>query len=161
MESRWSDEEAQVYRERFPAVDEELALRVYTSRLIGSEPELVLHGGGNTSLKSRAPDLYGNETDVLFIKQSGCNLAAIEPAQFPAVSLDSLRRLRELDALGDQTMVAELQRSLLDPTGPGPSVEVLLHAFLPQRFVDHSHANAILALTNQPDGEARIRLRPR
>ena len=156
MESRWSDEEAQVYRERFPAVDEELALRVYTSHLIGSEPELVLHGGGNTSLKSRARDLYGNETDVLFIKQSGCNLAAIEPAQFPAVSLDSLRRLRELDALDDQAMVAELQRSLLDPTGPGPSVEVLLHAFLPQRFVDHSHANAILALTNQPDGEARI-----
>ncbi len=156
MESRWSDEEARAHCERFGAVSEELALRVYTSRLIGSESELVLHGGGNTSVKSRGRDLYGNEVDVLFIKQSGCNLAAIEPAEFPAASLDSLRRLRELDALDDETMVAELQRALVDPTGPGPSVEVLLHAFLPHRFVDHSHADAILALTNQPDGEARI-----
>ncbi len=156
MESRWSDEEARAYRERFPAVSEDLALRVYTSRLIGSEPGLVLHGGGNTSVKSHARDLYGNAIDVLFIKQSGCNLASIEPAEFPAASLESLRRLRELDALDDDAMVAELRRSLLDPTGPGPSVEALLHAFLPQRFVDHSHANAILALTNQPDGEARI-----
>ena len=156
MESRWSDEEAQAYRERFPAASEDLASRVYTSRLIGSETELVLHGGGNTSVKSRARDLYGNEADVLFIKQSGCNLASIEPAEFPAANLGTLRRLRELDALDDAAMLAELQRSLLDPTGPGPSVEVLLHAFLPQRFIDHSHADAILALANQPDGETRI-----
>ncbi len=156
MEGRWSDEGASACRARCSEVSEELALRVYTSRLIGSESELALHGGGNTSLKSRTRDLHGHEVDVLYVKGSGLDLADVEPGDLPAVRLEPLRRLRELDALDDESMLAELRRALLDPNALDPSVETLLHAFLPWRFVDHSHADALLALTNQPDGEARI-----
>ncbi|MFQ5698129.1 MAG: bifunctional aldolase/short-chain dehydrogenase [Myxococcota bacterium] len=158
MQSEWSDAEAQHFVERCADVGREVALRVYTSRLIGREPDLVLHGGGNTSLKGRGRDACGHEIDVIYVKGSGWNLASIEPAGLPALDLAALRRLRELEALDDETMVAELRRALLDPVkAPNPSVETLLHAFLPQRFVDHSHADAILVLTNQPDGAARIR----
>jgi rhamnulose-1-phosphate aldolase/alcohol dehydrogenase len=157
MDSRWSDTEAAQACERYADLGEDLALRVYTSRLIGCEPDLVLHGGGNTSVKSRGRDLFGDEIEVLHIKGSGWNLATIEPAGLPAVALAPLRRLRDLDALGDEQMVAQLRAHLLDPAAPNPSVEALLHAFLPHRYIDHSHADAILALTNQIDGERRIR----
>jgi len=157
MESRWSEAEAAQYRERYSAAGAALALRVYTSRLIGAEPDLVLHGGGNTSLKARARDLFGREIDVLHVKGSGWDLAAIEPAGLPALRLEGLLALRALDALSDEDMVAEQRRALLDPFAPTPSIETLLHAFLPAAYVDHSHADAILALTNQPDGEKRVR----
>jgi rhamnulose-1-phosphate aldolase/alcohol dehydrogenase len=130
---------------------------VYTSRLIGEEPDLVLHGGGNTSLKSTVRDLFADEVDVLHIKGTGWDLASIEPKDLPAVRLEPLRRLRGLESLDDETIVAELRRALLDPNAPNPSVETLLHAFLPHRFIDHSHADAILAITNQPDPEERVR----
>ena len=157
MQSRWDEADARGFVERCADVSEELALRVYTSRLIGAEADLVLHGGGNTSVKSRAVDVMGDEIDVLHIKGSGWDLASIEPAGLPAVRLADLRRLRVLDELSDEMMVAEQRRALLDPAAPNPSIEALLHSFLPHRFVDHSHADAILALTNQPDAEARIR----
>ncbi len=156
MESRWSDDDARAYRERFSEVGEALALRVYTSHLIGSDSELVLRGGGNTSVKSRSRDLFGDEIDVLHVKGSGRDLATIDPPGFAALRLEQLRSLRSLDALDDETLVGELRRALLDSNAPNPSVETLLHAFLPERFVDHSHPDAILALVNQPDGEARI-----
>jgi rhamnulose-1-phosphate aldolase/alcohol dehydrogenase len=157
MQSRWSDVEAGEFRARYRAWGEALALRVYTSRLIGAEPDLVLHGGGNTSVKARARDLFGREIDVLHVKGSGWDLAEIEPAGLPALRLEPLVALRALDALSDEDMVAEQRRALLDAAAPNPSIETLLHAFLPARFVDHSHADAILALTNQPDGEKRVR----
>ena len=157
MESRWTESEAARFRERYSAAGDPLSTRVYTSRLIGSEPDLVLHGGGNTSVKTRARDLFGREVDVLHVKGSGSHLAAIEPAGLPAVLLAPLRDLRALDALSDEDMVAEQRRALVDPSAPTPSIETLLHAFLPAAFVDHSHADAILALTNQPDGERRVR----
>ncbi len=157
MESRWSEAEAARFRERYSAAGDPLSARVYTSRLIGSEPDLVLHGGGNTSVKTRARDLFGREVEVLHVKGSGWDLAEIEPEGLPAVLLAPLRALRALDALSDEDMVAELRRGLLDPSAPTPSVETLLHAFLPAAFVDHSHADAILALTNQSDGERRVR----
>ena len=157
MKSRWSDSEAGEFVERYADAGEALALRVYSSRLIGADPDLVLHGGGNTSVKSQAVDLMGDRVDVLHIKGSGWDLAAIEPDGLPAVRLDDLRRLRVLEELSDEMMVAEQRRALLDPAAPNPSIETLLHAFLPHRFVDHSHADAVLALTNQPDAEARIR----
>jgi len=157
MESRWSDAEADEFRARYGACGDAVALRVYTSRLIGSDPELVLHGGGNTSVKSRARDLFGREIDVLHVKGSGGDLAALEPAGLPALRLEPLLALRALDRLSDEQMVAEQRRALLDPNAPNPSIETLLHAFLPARFVDHSHADAILALTNQPDGERVVR----
>jgi rhamnulose-1-phosphate aldolase/alcohol dehydrogenase len=158
MESRWDDAEAAKCRELYSAMGDALGARVYTSRLIGAEPDLVLHGGGNTSLKARARDLFGREIDVLHVKGSGHDLATIEPAGLPALRLEPLLALRALDSLSDEDMVAEQRRALLDPSAPTPSIETLLHAFLPAKFVDHSHADAILALTNQPDGEARVRV---
>jgi rhamnose utilization protein RhaD (predicted bifunctional aldolase and dehydrogenase)/NAD(P)-dependent dehydrogenase (short-subunit alcohol dehydrogenase family) len=134
---------------------EALALRTYTARLIGAEPSLVLHGGGNTSVKARATTSLGETVDVLHVKGSGWDLATIEPAGHPAVRLEPLRDLRRLGALTDEAMVNELRSQLLDASAPNPSVETLLHAFLPARFVDHTHADAILVLANQPDA-ARI-----
>ena len=161
MESAWRDSDAREFIDRLSGgdsdVSEELALRVYTSRLIGADPNLVLHGGGNTSCKSRARDLFHNEVEVLHIKGSGWNLNSIEPEGLPAVQLEPLLALRALDELSDERMVAAQRAALIDPNAPNPSIETLLHAFLPHRVVDHSHADAILALTNQPDGEARIR----
>lgn len=157
MESRWSDDDARTYLDCYAGHGETLALRVYTSRLLGAETALVQHGGGNTSAKGTVVDLLGDDREVLFIKGSGWDLATIEPAGLPAVDLAYLRRLRQLSALTDEEMVNALRTHLLDASAPTPSVETLLHAFLPFRFVDHSHADAILALTNQPDGEAHCR----
>ncbi len=157
MQNLWDDADARELVEHFADLEEAFALRIYTSRLIGGESALVLHGGGNTSFKSRAVDAFGESFDVLYVKGSGHDLERIGPEGFPGVRLASLVRLRELEALDDKALNAEANRARLDPEGPMPSVELLLHAFLPHRFVDHSHADAILALTNQPDGEARVR----
>ena len=155
MQSLWSDADAArlVARYAEAGVAEDLALRVYTTRLIGGEKRLVRHGGGNTSLKSRITDPAGDPVEVLCVKGSGWDMAAIEPAGLPAVRLAPLRRLAGLDALSDAAMVNAHRCNLMDAASPTPSVETLLHAFLPHRFVDHSHANAVLALTDQPDGE--------
>ena len=157
MRNLWSDEDARAAVERYAAqgVSEDLALRVYTSRLLGGDARLVLHGGGNTSVKTEMADLVGERVAVICVKGSGWDLAAIEPPGLPAVRLEPLRRLAQRDALGDEDMVAIQRVNLLDPAAPNPSVETLLHAFLPEKFVDHTHANAVLALTDQADG-ARI-----
>ena len=157
MKNRWNDQEAQKFIEQYREAGEDLALRVYTSRLIGSDPALVLHGGGNTSVKSRVRNLLGQEEDVLFVKGSGWDLDSLEPAGLPGVQLDFLRELRKLDRLSDEAMVNAQRTHLLDAKSPNPSVETLLHAFLPHKFVDHSHADAILVLANQPDAEALCR----
>ncbi|MCB9886870.1 MAG: bifunctional aldolase/short-chain dehydrogenase [Planctomycetes bacterium] len=157
MQSRWNDEHAAEYEERYRAAGVDVALRVYTSRLIGSEPELVLHGGGNTSVKTTVRDLLGRPVEVLCVKGSGSDLASVEPRDLPAVRLQPLRELRELAALGDRAMVDAVRGALCDSSSPNPSVEALLHAFLPHKFVDHTHANAILAITDQPDPERHVR----
>jgi rhamnose utilization protein RhaD (predicted bifunctional aldolase and dehydrogenase)/NAD(P)-dependent dehydrogenase (short-subunit alcohol dehydrogenase family) len=155
MESRYdSAAAARTIQELATQTSELLALRTYTARLIGSEPALVLHGGGNTSVKARATTLLGEVLDVLHVKGSGRDLATIEPRGQPAVRLTPLRALRRLDALNDEAMVNELRTNLLDASSPDPSVETLLHALLPGRFIDHTHADAILALCNQPDGKS-------
>ena len=136
------------------AISEPLALRTYTARLLGSSPALVLHGGGNTSVKSTATTILGDTVEVIHVKGSGGDLATIAPEGHPAVRLEPLRRLRALDAMTDEAMVNELRTNLLDASAPTPSVETLLHAFLPARYIDHTHADAILALANQPDGES-------
>jgi rhamnose utilization protein RhaD (predicted bifunctional aldolase and dehydrogenase)/NAD(P)-dependent dehydrogenase (short-subunit alcohol dehydrogenase family) len=133
-------------------VSELLALRTYTARLIGREADLVLHGGGNTSVKATATTILGETVDVLHVKGSGWDLATIEPPGHPAVRLAPLRALRRLDSMTDEAMVNELRTQLLDASAPNPSVETLLHALLPARFIDHTHADAILALADQPDG---------
>jgi rhamnose utilization protein RhaD (predicted bifunctional aldolase and dehydrogenase)/NAD(P)-dependent dehydrogenase (short-subunit alcohol dehydrogenase family) len=155
MKSRWSEAEAKstVARYAGKGVNADLALRVYTTRLLGQDPRLVLHGGGNTSVKTRMRDTTGEQVDVLCVKGSGWDMGDIEPAGLPAVRLEPLRALASLKRLSDEDMVNLQRRSLLDSTAPNPSVETLLHAFLPHKYVDHSHANAVLALTDQPDGE--------
>jgi rhamnose utilization protein RhaD (predicted bifunctional aldolase and dehydrogenase)/NAD(P)-dependent dehydrogenase (short-subunit alcohol dehydrogenase family) len=158
MLSKWNDTEAaEALRKWGPRWGEVLALRVYSSRLLGREPSLVLHGGGNTSAKGTAREISGAETPVLWVKGSGWDLAAIEPEGFPACRMDPLLACLALEKLTDEDMVKALRSQMLDPTSPAPSVEALLHAFLPGRVVDHTHADAVLAVVDQPDGAARAR----
>jgi rhamnose utilization protein RhaD (predicted bifunctional aldolase and dehydrogenase)/NAD(P)-dependent dehydrogenase (short-subunit alcohol dehydrogenase family) len=153
MESRYDAQAAaRMVRDLAPGTSEALALRTYTARLVGSETSLVLHGGGNTSVKATATTLLGETVEVLHVKGSGWDLATIEPPGHPAVRLAPLRKLRALDAMSDEAMVNELRTNLLDASAPNPSVETLLHALLPARFIDHTHADAILMLADQPDG---------
>jgi rhamnulose-1-phosphate aldolase/alcohol dehydrogenase len=155
MRSRWSDEEAREYVERLgPRWGEDLALRVYTSRLIGRDPDLVMHGGGNTSLKGALTTLVGEHVEALFVKGSGWDLDSIEPAGLPAVDLAHLRKLRSLAELSDEEMVNQLRTHLFEASAPNPSVEALLHAFLPHRYIDHTHADVSLVITNQPRADA-------
>ncbi|MEW6171892.1 MAG: bifunctional aldolase/short-chain dehydrogenase [Bacillota bacterium] len=157
MLSLYNDEEAGKYIQRYTGYPEDLALRIYTSHLLGREGELVLHGGGNTSVKSRVRDIFGNENDVLFVKGSGWDLATIEPQGFPCLDLEYLRRLRVLDGMSDEEMVNQLRTHMMDASSPDPSVETLLHAYLPHKFIDHTHADSILMLTNQKDHEKLIK----
>jgi len=160
MESRWSDAEAAEFLERLaPRWGEDLALRVYTSRLIGRDADLVMHGGGNTSLKGTVTTLLGDRLEALFVKGSGWDLDTIEVPGLPAVDLAHLRRLRALGELSDEEMVNQLRTHLFDAGAPNPSVETLLHAFLPHRFIDHTHADIALVVTNQPPGEAEAMVR--
>ncbi len=154
MKSRWSDDDSKRAIEAWADKwGETLALRTYSARLLGADPALVLHGGGNTSAKGVATTVTGEQVEVLFIKGSGWDLATIEPPGHPAVRLEPLRRLRALDALSDEAMVNEQRIALLDASAPNPSIECLLHAFLPHRFIEHTHADAILALADQPNAE--------
>jgi rhamnulose-1-phosphate aldolase/alcohol dehydrogenase len=159
MNSRWSDSEADGFVRRYgeKGVGADLALRVYTTRLLGQDPKLVLHGGGNSSVKTRMNDMLGDAVDVICVKGSGWDMGDIEPAGMPAVRLEPLRRLRALERLSDEDMVNFQRLNLLDASAPNPSVETLLHAFLPHKFVDHTHSTAVLALTDQPEGEAVAR----
>jgi len=154
MQSRWVDRDAKAAVDRTTAagIAPELALRVYTTRLLGGDPALVLHGGGNTSIKTKMRDLAGDEVEVLCIKGTGADMATIEPAEMVAVRLSPLQRLRTLDDLSDDDMARVQRGHLLDPMAPSPSLELLLHAFMPHTFVDHTHANAVLSLIDQPDG---------
>ena len=158
MRSLWSDGDAEAIVARYgeSGVGSDLALRVYTSRLLGGDPRLVLHGGGNTSVKTVLPDLLGEPAEVLCVKGSGWDLGSIEPAGLPAVRLAPLRRLRERDSLSDEDMVRIQRANLLDPGAPNPSVETLLHAFLPHKYIDHTHATSVLSLADQPDAAERV-----
>lgn len=157
MRNRWSEEDAKRAVEQYgPHWGEAVALRTYSSRLLGSEPALVLHGGGNASVKAAWRTILGEEVPAIFVKASGFDMAAIEPEGQPALDLGALQRLRSLEALSDAAMVNEVRRALFYAGGPNPSIETLVHAFLPGTFVDHSHADAILTLTNQRDTLALI-----
>src|SRR6201985_3649423 len=159
MQSRWNASDARKFAADYAprGVNEDLAVRTYTTRLLGSDPKLVLHGGGNTSVKTTVKDQLGEDVDVICIKGSGWDMGSIEPAGLPAVRLEPLRKLRKLDKLSDEDMVNYQRINLLDSGSPNPSVETLLHAFLPHKFVDHVHSTAVLALTDQPDNKAMAR----
>jgi rhamnose utilization protein RhaD (predicted bifunctional aldolase and dehydrogenase)/NAD(P)-dependent dehydrogenase (short-subunit alcohol dehydrogenase family) len=157
MKSAWVDRDAEtiVAHAAKVGVERDLALRVYTTRLLGRDPKLVLHGGGNTSLKTRTRDLLGEDVEVLLIKASGADMAAAEPEGLPAVRLAPLRQLRALDAIADEELVAIERANLIDPAASNPSVEIMLHAFLPHKFIDHTHAAAVLSVIDQPDCEEK------
>ena len=150
MKSLWTDAEAA----GFPG---ELGARVYTSRLLGRDKSLVLHGGGNTSVKIREKDLVGREETILYVKGSGWDLELIEPAGFSPVRMQRLVELSQLPALSDPQMVNEMRTHMLRADAPTPSVEAILHAILPYKYVDHTHSDAVLAVCNTADGERRIR----
>lgn len=151
MNSLWNDAEAEAF------TNDPKGLRAYTSRLLGKDPDLVLHGGGNTSVKLKEKDFFGEEEDVLFCKGSGWDLAVIEEAGFAPLRMKVLLKLAELDTLSDTDMVAQQRVAMLNPAAPNASVEAILHAVIPHRFVDHTHADAIIALTNTEGGEDKIR----
>ncbi len=161
MESRWSDEEAERFVTRYGAEHgEPLALRTYTSRLLGADPSLVLHGGGNTSVKGELADRFGERHAVLWVKASGRDLGRAEPADHVAVDLEAMRRLAAVPhpgSVGDRELADELRNHRFDHRAPTPSIESPVHAVVAARFVDHTHADAILALTNRPDGERVVR----
>src|SRR5258708_38924715 len=153
MQSQWSDDAAESLVRHYAGqgVNRDLALRVYTSRLLGRDRRLVLHGGGNTSVKTVARDLISDEVEVLCVKGSGWDMGDIGPAGLSARRLAPLRRLRARDSLSDEDM-ANFQRTNLIAAGPpNPSVETLLHAFLPRKYIDHTHSTAVLSLADQPD----------
>ncbi len=150
MKSIWNDTDAAAY------ADDPLAMRVYTSRLLGSNPALVLHGGGNTSVKATVNDLFGDPVELLYVKGSGWDLGTIEAPGFAPVRLDVLIRMAQLDTLSDTDMVLNQRAAMIDPNAPNPSVEAILHAIIPFKFVDHSHADSVVTITNTPNGEQKI-----
>lgn len=150
MRNRWDENEA--------PVDEDLLDQcVYVSRLLGADPDLVLHGGGNTSVKTITRDALGRHVDSLLVKGSGWDLASIERPGFAPLRSARLREIVQAESLSDSEMMNELRCALLDARAPDPSVETLLHTLIPDTFVLHTHADAVLKLTNLDDGEARIR----
>jgi rhamnose utilization protein RhaD (predicted bifunctional aldolase and dehydrogenase)/NAD(P)-dependent dehydrogenase (short-subunit alcohol dehydrogenase family) len=154
MKSRWVDSDASTMVDRYTrqGVSRDIALCVYGTRLLGSDPKLVLHGGGNTSVKTTLPDLLGENVEVLCVKGSGADMAAIEPAGLPAVRLERMRKLlRSRETVADAELVRIQRENLLDPIAPNPSVEMMLHAVLPHKFVDHTHATALLSVIDQPN----------
>jgi len=158
MQNKYSDRDAREMVSHYAAqgVHEDVALRVYTSRLLGAEPALAQHGGGNTSVKT-VVRVIGDEVAVICVKGSGWDLATIEPAGLPAVRLEPLRSLASRKTLGDEDMVNLVRANLIDQAAPNPSVETLLHAFLPHKFIDHTHSSAVLAIVDRPDAEKLCR----
>ncbi len=150
MRSLWNDDEAAEF-------SGDLGPRVYSSRLLGRDPSLVLHGGGNTSVKIAARSLVGGEETILYVKGSGADLARIDESGFSPVRMGHLLALAGLPSLSDPEMVNELRTHMTRASAPTPSVEAILHALLPHRYVDHTHADAVVTVTNTPDGEARVR----
>jgi rhamnulose-1-phosphate aldolase/alcohol dehydrogenase len=158
MQNRWRDEEAAKFVARYaPEWSEDLALRAYAARLIGREESLVLHGGGNGSVKGTHVNVLGERLPAIYVKASGYDMAAIEPGGYPGLDLEYLRKLRALAALSDERMLDEFRTHLLAAGAATPSLETLAHAFLPAKFVDHTHADAILALTNQVQGDRLVK----
>jgi rhamnose utilization protein RhaD (predicted bifunctional aldolase and dehydrogenase)/NAD(P)-dependent dehydrogenase (short-subunit alcohol dehydrogenase family) len=150
MKSMWKDEEAAQF-------EGELGQRVYTSRLLGQDPSLVLHGGGNTSLKVTVRNFMGEDEEIVYVKGSGWDLATIEAQGFSPVRRKVLLRMAEFEQLDDETIVREQRASMLDASAPNPTVEAILHGILPYRYVDHTHADAVIAIANTPGGEDRLR----
>ena len=158
MQNRWREDEATQFIANYAGRwGQDLALRTYASRLLGAEEALVLHGGGNTSVKGTYRNILGEQILAIYVKASGHDMAAIEPAGHPGLDLAHLRKLRALPELSDELMLQEFRAHLLDPRAPNPSLETLVHTFLPAKYIEHTHADAILALTNQVHGDKLVK----
>lgn len=151
MQSLWDDNKAKTFGH------DDLQLRVYSSRLLGREPGLVLHGGGNTSVKTKVKNIFGDTDEILYVKGSGRDLATIQADGFAPIRLEVLTRLAALDRLSDADMVRLQRSAMTDPEAPDPSIEAVLHANIPYKYVDHTHADAVVTLTNTASGEALVR----
>lgn len=150
MNSRWNVEEAK-------KLQDDLDLRVYTSRLMGVDSNLVLHGGGNTSVKIKEKNLFGEEEEILYVKGSGWDLSNIEREGFAPVKMDALLKMAQLENLSDPDMVKNQRVAMTNPSAPNPSIEAILHAVIPFKFVDHTHSDAVVTVTNTPNGEDKIK----
>ena len=158
MENRWLDDGAARFTKKYgKRWGEDLAVGLYVASLIGAEDKLVLHGGGNSSVKTTCTNILGEKHPAIYVKASGYNMAFIEPEGYTGLDLDYLRKLRTLPDLSDTDMVNEFRTHLLDSRAAPPSIETLVHVFLPKKFVDHTHPDAILALANQAEGERHLR----
>ncbi len=158
MQNRWNEQEVQQLINDDAALSaQELDLRVYSSRLLGQDKSLVLHGGGNTSVKIEQTNILGEIEKILYVKGSGWDLETIEAQGYAPVQMSHLLKLAQLKELTDAQMVNELKTHLIQSTAPGPSVETILHALLPYKYVDHTHADAVVSITNTSDGLERIK----
>ncbi len=149
MRNRWNDQEA-------AGIDSLLRMRVYTSRLLGQEEDLVLHGGGNTSVKLKEKNIFGEEEEILYVKGSGWDLGSIEEAGFAPVRLQALQKMAALPGMTDLEMVKQQRMAMTNPSAPNPSVEAILHAIIPFQFVDHTHADAVVTISNTHGGKERL-----
>jgi len=150
LKSLWNDTDAKAFKT-------DLDLRVYTSRLLGKDSSLVLHGGGNTSVKSTSVNLFGEEEDILYVKGSGWDLATIKAEGFAPVKMKMLLKMAQLKELDDTNMVKYQRLAMTNPSAPNPSVEAILHAIIPFKFVDHTHTDAVVTITNTPNGKEKIK----
>ena len=150
MQSRWNDSDTQ----QFTTL---LDFRIYTSRLLGADTSLVLHGGGNTSVKAQHTTLFGDHEMILYIKGSGHDLGTIDQRGFAPVRLNELVRMAQLPTLSDADMVNAMRCAMIDSSAPTPSVEAILHAIIPATFVDHTHADAVLTILDTPHAEQYVR----
>ncbi|MBF0193188.1 MAG: bifunctional aldolase/short-chain dehydrogenase [Magnetococcales bacterium] len=158
MKNRWSKSAAAKFVEKHAkSVNKDIALRLYSSHLQGKEPSLVLHGGGNCSVKSSFNDIFDQQIAAIYIKASGHDLAKLTSEGLPGLHLNRLKKLTALNTLDDAQMVNQIRCNLFDSQAPTPSIEALLHAFLPAKYIDHSHADAILTLSNQKNGEEQLK----
>jgi rhamnose utilization protein RhaD (predicted bifunctional aldolase and dehydrogenase)/NAD(P)-dependent dehydrogenase (short-subunit alcohol dehydrogenase family) len=158
MENRWSEDKAAQFRDKYGnRCGEDFAVELYIATLIGADDKLVLHGGGNSSVKTTRTNLLGEQLNAIFVKASGYSMALITPEGYTGLNLDYLKKLFALSDLSDEDMVNEFRTHLLDARSANPSIETLLHAFIPNKFVDHTHPDAILALSNQPEGERLLK----
>ena len=152
MDNLFNKKNAQAFIAKYPNVPEELALRVYTSRLLGQNTDLVLHGGGNTSVKVKLNNITGEEADIIFVKGSGSDLASMDAKGFVGLNITPLKKLKGLEKLSDEDMDNQLKIHKIYAGAPDPSVETMVHVLLPHKYIDHTHSDSILVLTSQENG---------
>jgi rhamnose utilization protein RhaD (predicted bifunctional aldolase and dehydrogenase)/NAD(P)-dependent dehydrogenase (short-subunit alcohol dehydrogenase family) len=150
MNSLWNDNEAKAF------LNDPLQLRVYTSLLLGLQPHLVLHGGGNTSVKAKKENIFGDIEEILYVKGSGVDLTDIQPAGFAPVKLEVLNKMVSIEKIDDADLLRLQRISMIDPDAPNPSIEAILHAIIPFKYVDHTHADSVVTISNHERGEKLI-----